>query len=131
MLSGVARVRTDVSEERSAFIIRVTRISELGTTLEVPSNRRTLRRNTSSETSVLTRATRHIIPGDGIRHSHRRENLKCYIELTSWALWRRRNVSPVMYELGFYIPEDSILHSHRRDDLRPYRDICIIADKAW
>jgi hypothetical protein len=24
-------------------------------------------------------------------------------------------VSPVKYELGFYIPEDGILHSHRRE----------------
>jgi hypothetical protein len=24
-------------------------------------------------------------------------------------------VSPVKYELGFYIPEDDILHSHRRE----------------
>jgi hypothetical protein len=31
MLRRVALVRTDDSEERSAFIIRVTRISELGT----------------------------------------------------------------------------------------------------
>jgi hypothetical protein len=37
-------VRTDVSEELSASIIRVTRIGELGT-LAVTSNRRTLRRN--------------------------------------------------------------------------------------
>jgi hypothetical protein len=29
-------------------------------------------------------------------------------------------VSPVKYELGFYIPEDSILHSHRRDNLKSY-----------
>jgi hypothetical protein len=36
----------DVSEERSASIIRVTRMGELGTTLAVTSNRRTLRRNT-------------------------------------------------------------------------------------
>jgi hypothetical protein len=40
MLRGVALVRTDVSEELSASIIRVTRIGELGTTLAVTSNRR-------------------------------------------------------------------------------------------
>jgi hypothetical protein len=27
-------------------------------------------------------------------------------------------VSPVRYELGFYIPEDGILLSHRRENLR-------------
>jgi hypothetical protein len=32
----------------------------------------------SSETSVLTRATRHNNPEDTILHSHRRENLKSY-----------------------------------------------------
>jgi hypothetical protein len=42
----VALVRTDVSEERIISIIRVTKIGEIGTTLEVTSNRRTLRRNT-------------------------------------------------------------------------------------
>jgi hypothetical protein len=29
-------------------------------------------------------------------------------------------VSPVKYELGFYIPEDDILHSHRREHLKSY-----------
>jgi hypothetical protein len=29
-------------------------------------------------------------------------------------------VSPVRYELEFYIPEDGILHSHRRESLKSY-----------
>jgi hypothetical protein len=33
----------------------------------------------SSETSVLTRATRRNNPEDTILHSHRRENLKSYV----------------------------------------------------
>jgi hypothetical protein len=37
MLRSVALVRTDVSEELRASIIRLTRIGELGTTLAVPS----------------------------------------------------------------------------------------------
>jgi hypothetical protein len=49
MLCHVALIRTDVSKERIASIMRVTRISEIGT-LAVTSNRRTLRRNTSNVT---------------------------------------------------------------------------------
>jgi hypothetical protein len=40
----------------------------------------------SSETSVLTRATRRNISEDAVLHSHRRENLKSYIALTGWVL---------------------------------------------
>jgi hypothetical protein len=67
----MALLRTDVSEEHSAFFIRVTRIGEQGTTLMKEAL-------SSSETSVLTRATRRKIPKDTILHSHRRENVKSY-----------------------------------------------------
>jgi hypothetical protein len=53
MLRRVAVVRTDVSEELSASIIRVTRMGELGTTLAVTSNRRTLRRNTKPQILLI------------------------------------------------------------------------------
>jgi hypothetical protein len=66
MLRCVALVRTDVSEDLSAYFIRVRRIGELGTTLAVTSNRCTLRRNilvtlmkeavSSSETSVFNKS---------------------------------------------------------------------------
>jgi hypothetical protein len=55
MLCRVALVGTEVSEELSAAIIRVTRIGELGT-LAVTSNRRTLRRSTNSVASYGQRS---------------------------------------------------------------------------
>jgi hypothetical protein len=110
MLGHVALVRTVVSEEHIASIIRLTRIGALGTTLAVSSNRRytiELLRSVlrllvtanvvlsllilvtlimdaiiSSEMSVLSRATLCNIPEYDILHSHRRENLKSCISLT-------------------------------------------------
>jgi hypothetical protein len=60
------------------------------------------------------------IPEDVILLSNCRENLRSYIALTVWILYRTRNVSPVRYELGIYIPEDDILHSYCRENLRSY-----------
>jgi hypothetical protein len=42
LLPCVVLVRADVSEELITFIISMTRIGELGTTLTVTANRRTL-----------------------------------------------------------------------------------------
>jgi hypothetical protein len=40
--------------------------------------------------------------------------------LTGWTQYLRSNVSPVRYELGFYISEEGILHSDRRENLNSY-----------
>jgi hypothetical protein len=42
LLRHAALARTDISEERAASIIRVTRMGDLGTRLEVTTNRSTL-----------------------------------------------------------------------------------------
>jgi hypothetical protein len=51
MLRRVALVRNDLSDERSASIIRVTIITELGTALAGNSNRSRLRRNIRANNS--------------------------------------------------------------------------------
>jgi hypothetical protein len=62
MLRRVALARTDVSEELSASFIRVGRIGELGTTLAVTSNRRTLlATHTHKNVDCIQRTARHFV----------------------------------------------------------------------
>jgi hypothetical protein len=37
-------------------------------------------------------------------------------------------MSPMRYELEFYIPEDDILHSHRREILKSYDAVLFLQD---
>jgi hypothetical protein len=156
MLRCVALVRTDVSEELSASFIRVTRIGELGTMLAVTSNRRTLRRNvvpsspilvtlmqearSSSETSVLTRATWHNIPESAILHSHCGENLKCYAEVTIQLLGKDTlcghqhsdsKISRDMYSVRHYAGEGTYGKSVSGTVFRPSGKLFLIINQPF
>jgi hypothetical protein len=84
MICRVVLVRTDVSEE----LLSVRRLLVRANVVPSSAILVTLMMETlsSSETSVLTRATRRNIPEGAILHSHRRESLKSYIALTGWTL---------------------------------------------
>jgi hypothetical protein len=91
----------------------------------------------SSETSVLTRATRRNNPEDTILHSHRRENLKSYsfvpsspilVTLMKEAL-RSSETLVLTRSTRPNFPEDAILHSHRPETLKYSRNAAFVSFK--
>jgi hypothetical protein len=122
MLLRVAVVRTDVSEELSASILKVTNVGELGTTLAVTSNRRMLRRKacvgyylrvTLFQYHLFLSVRRLLVTADIVPSS------PILVTLMLKAL-RSAETSVLTRTTRRNIPEDTVLHSLLRENLKSY-----------
>jgi hypothetical protein len=130
MLRRVALVGTDVSEERSASFIRVTRTGELGT-LAVTSNGRTLRRNYSREKLKSHNTLLFVFLQGG--KNPRARNISSKQQTTDNDVPTSRILTTLKMEAirssettvltrstRRHIPEKGILHSYRSENVISY-----------
>jgi hypothetical protein len=155
MLRRVALVRTDVSEEISASFIRMVIIGELGRRLAVTSNQRTLRRLPvaasvvpsspilvtlikealgSSETSVLTRATRRNIQKTPffetlqVNRNNRHNDDPLKGRSVCLAFWSRRETAASRSTVYFYVNDKFFSHKNGLA-MRSTMKSCLIKNK--
>jgi hypothetical protein len=116
MLRHATLVRTDVSEELSATIIRVTRIDELGT-LAITSNRRRLR----SPANRKRRQKRNQVSNEAVKYS-----LKfCRTWIREWQRWQ----SPVAIVRETYRPVLSSERASLTERNRNFQKIISVKEK--
>jgi hypothetical protein len=128
MLHRVALVRTDVLEELSTSTIRVTSIGEVGTTLAVTSNRRTLFAPSISHTapvSVKPAAERKML----LRRATRRKvSVPSRVLVLTWGLSRSPETSVGCRRTDrCCMPVDD----HRRKNPRSYNIHLGVASQPW
>jgi hypothetical protein len=113
MLRYVTRAKTDVSEVPSPYIIKVKRISELGTTLAITSNRRTMRRNSMNFYAFRRSVRRLLVTANVVLCSSILVILMIEASHSSEASILRRGT-------WHNVQENDIIHSHRRENLKSY-----------
>jgi hypothetical protein len=121
MLRRVDLVRTDVLKEFIAFIIRVKRINELGTTLAVTCNRSTLRSNTMYYFFAVLRllVIAKVVPMSPILVTLMRKTI------------RSSEMSVLTRATRRHIPKDGILHGHRRANLNSHNHDRVHKSSHW